>query len=136
MLQLMMSASTGVPFRAGFDHATSPELVGASFGGWSRLRAESRAFRETPRDDMISRLVNSTVDDRPLTDDELYQLGFLLYLAGLDTTANVLTYSFRFLAGRPDLRSLLRDEPDKNSARRGGVPALVLHRVDRPGRHQ
>ena len=48
-----------------------------------------------------------------LTDDELYQLGFLLYLAGLDTVANVLTYAFRFLAGRPDLRSLLRDEPDK-----------------------
>jgi cytochrome P450 len=275
MLQLMMPESTGVPFRAGFDHATSPELVGASFGGWSRLRAESPAFRsdvggtydlwyllryadiraalqdyelfssrsvqyvgdspqrmlpeeldppehakyrrllnaplspsairtreeqirtlcvtlideiaprgkcdfltgfaqrlpttifldlmglpagkatefiaraqtvlhvtgeqdpdfsqrataameiiadigaavasrrETPRDDMISRLVTSTVDDRLLTDDELYQLGFLLYLAGLDTVANVLTYSFRFLAGRPDLRSLLRDEPDK-----------------------
>ena len=84
---------------------------------------------------MISRLVNSTVDDRPLTDDELYQLGFLLYLVGLDTIANVLTYSFRFLAGRPDLRSLLRDEPDKNSARRGGVPALVLHRVDRATAH-
>ncbi len=275
MLQLMMPESTGVPFRAGFDHATSPELVGASFDGWSRLRAESPAFksdiagtydlwyllryadikaalqdhelfssrsvqylgdspqrllpeeldppehakyrrllnaplapsairaredqirtlcvalideiaprgecdfltgfaqrfptaifldlmglaagkaaefiaraqtvlhvtgeqdpdlsrrataameiiadigaavasrRKTPRDDMISRLVSSTVDDRPLTDDELYQLGFLLYLVGLDTTANVLTYSFRFLAGRPDLRSMLRGEPDK-----------------------
>jgi cytochrome P450 len=271
----MTSESPGVPFRAGFDHATSPELVGASFDGWSRLRAESAAFRsdiagsydlwyvlrygdiraalqnhelfssrsvqylgdspqrllpeeldppehakyrrllnaplspsairaredqirtlcntlideiaphgecdfltgfaqrfptaifldlmglsvskapefiaraqtvlhvnsrqdpdfsqrataameivadigaavasrrQTPRGDMISSLVSATVDDRPLTDDELYQLGFLLYLAGLDTVANVLTYSFRFLAGRPDLRSLLRDEPDK-----------------------
>lgn len=271
----MMSEPPGVPFRAGFDHATSPELVGASFDGWSRLRAESPAFRSdiagaydlwyllryadirsalqdhelfssrsvqyvgdspqrllpeeldppehakyrrllnaplspaavrageeqirtlcvrlideiaprgecdfltafaqrfptaiflglmglpvgkvtefvgraqtvlhvtgeqdpdfsqrtaaatgiiadigaavasrraTPRDDMISTLVSSTVDDRALTDDELYQLGFLLYLAGLDTVANVLTYSFRFLAGRRDLRSLLRDEPGK-----------------------
>jgi len=280
MLKLMVTESTDVPLRAGFDHATSPELVGDSFGGWSRLRDESRAFRsdiaeaydlwyllsyadiraalhdhelfssrsvqylgdspqrllpeeldppehakyrrllnaplspnairareeqirtlcvalideiaprgecdfltgfaqrfpttifldlmglpagkaaefvaraqtvlhatgeqdpdfsqrgaaamgiiadigsavasrrETPRDDLISRLLSSTVDDRPLTDDELYQLGFLLYLAGLDTVANVLTYSFRFLAGRPDLRSLLRDEP-------GTIPQAV-----------
>jgi cytochrome P450 len=34
-----------VPFRTGFDHATSHEVVGDSFGGWSRLRAESPAFR-------------------------------------------------------------------------------------------
>src|ERR1700733_9570903 len=254
MLKLMVTESTDVPLRAGFDHATSPELVGDSFGGWSRLRAEAPAFRsdiadtydlwyllryadiraalhdhelfssrsvqylgdspqrllpeeldppehakyrrllnaplspnavrareeqirtlcvtlideiaprgecdfltgfaqrfpttifldlmglpagktsefvaraqtvlhatgaavasrrETPGDDMISRLLSSTVDDRPLTDDELYQLGFLLYLAGLDTVANGLTYSVPFLAGRPDRRSLLRDEPDK-----------------------
>jgi cytochrome P450 len=71
------------------------------------------ARRADPRDDMISLLVSSTVDDRPLTDDELYQLGFLLYLAGLDTVANVLTYSFRHLAHNPSVRRLLRDEPDR-----------------------
>ena len=77
------------------------------------IAAAVASRRESPQGDMISLLVSSTVDDRPLTDDELYQLGFLLYLAGLDTVANVLTYSFRFLAERPDLRSLLRREPDK-----------------------
>src|ERR1700735_165851 len=41
MLKLMVTESTDVPLRAGFDHATSPALV----GGWSRLRDESRAFR-------------------------------------------------------------------------------------------
>lgn len=69
--------------------------------------------RAEPRDDLISGLVSSTVDDRLLTDDELYQLGFLLYLAGLDTVANVLTYSFRYLAANPGLRRLLRSEPDR-----------------------
>ncbi len=77
------------------------------------IGASVAARRAEPRDDMISLLVNSTVDDRPLTDEELYQLGFLLYLAGLDTVANVLTYSFRYLAGNPSLRHLLRDEPDR-----------------------
>lgn len=69
--------------------------------------------RAAPRDDLISGLVSSTVDDRPLTDDELYQLGFLLYLAGLDTVANVLTYSFQYLAAHSGLRRLLRAEPDR-----------------------
>jgi cytochrome P450 len=77
------------------------------------IGAAVAARRADPGDDMISLLVTSTVDDRPLTDDELYQLGFLLYLAGLDTVANVLTYSFRFLAGNPGLRHLLRDEPHR-----------------------
>jgi cytochrome P450 len=45
VLKLMAPESTGVSLRTGFDHATGPELVGASFGGWSRLRAESPAFR-------------------------------------------------------------------------------------------
>ena len=77
------------------------------------IGAAVSARRAEPRDDMISLLMNSTVDERPLTDDELYQLGFLLYLAGLDTVANVLAYSFRHLAENPGLRHLLRDEPDR-----------------------
>jgi cytochrome P450 len=76
------------------------------------IAAAVAARRARPRDDMLSLLVNSTVDDRPLNEDELYELGFLLYLAGLDTVANVLTYSFRYLAGNPRLRRRLRDEPD------------------------
>jgi cytochrome P450 len=77
------------------------------------IGAAVAAHRAEPRDDMISHLLSSTVDDRALTKDEIYQLGFLLYLAGLDTVANVLTYSFRYLARNPALRHLLRDEPDR-----------------------
>jgi cytochrome P450 len=77
------------------------------------LGAAVASRRAEPRNDLITRLLNSTVDDRPLTDDELYQLGFLLFLAGLDTVANVLTYTFRCLAGNPSLRRLLRAEPDR-----------------------
>jgi cytochrome P450 len=79
----------------------------------SDLGSAVASHRAQPRDDLITRLLNSTVDDRPLTDDELYQLGFLLFLAGLDTVANVLTYTFRYLAGHPSVRQLLRAEPDR-----------------------
>jgi hypothetical protein len=34
-----------IPLRPGFDHQASPDLLSGSFGGWSKLRAESRAFR-------------------------------------------------------------------------------------------
>jgi cytochrome P450 len=124
--------SAVVPLRPGFDHQTNPDLLSGSFGGRSAdedpdfakraaaaleivadIAAAVTARRTDPRDDMISLLVRSTVDDRLLTDDELYQLGFLLYRAGLDTVANVLTYSFRYLAGNAGLRHLLRDEPDR-----------------------
>jgi Cytochrome P450 len=37
--------SAGVPLRPGFDHQTNPDLLSGSFGGWSKLRAEGRAFR-------------------------------------------------------------------------------------------
>jgi cytochrome P450 len=40
-----MTETTGVRLRPGFDHATSPDLVAASFDGWSRLRAQGPAFR-------------------------------------------------------------------------------------------
>jgi cytochrome P450 len=71
------------------------------------------AHRAEPRDDLIGHLIAATIDDRPVTDDELYQIGFLLYLAGLDTVANVLTYSFRYLAGNPGLRAALRAHPER-----------------------
>jgi cytochrome P450 len=76
------------------------------------IAAASAARRAEPRDDLITRLVNSTIDGRPVADDELYQLGFLLYLAGLDTVANVLTYSFRYLAAHPELRAALTAAPE------------------------
>ena len=79
----------------------------------AHIGATVASRRAEPKADLVSVLLSSTVDDRPLTDDELYQLGFLLYLAGLDTVANVLTYAFRYLAGNSWLRRLLRAEPDK-----------------------
>jgi hypothetical protein len=46
ILKLMVTESTDVPFRAGFDHATSPELVGARAAApaltWPGLSCGSR----------------------------------------------------------------------------------------------
>jgi cytochrome P450 len=70
------------------------------------------ARREEPRDDLVTYLTRAKVDDRPLTDMELLAISFLLYMAGLDTVAGMLTYIFRHLAGHPDHRKTLREHPE------------------------
>jgi cytochrome P450 len=68
--------------------------------------------RKDPRDDLVTYLTRATVDDRPLTDMELLAISFLLYMAGLDTVAGMLTYIFRHLAENPRHRAKLRERPE------------------------
>ena len=70
------------------------------------------ARRKDPRDDLVTYLTRATVDDRPLTDMELLAISFLLYMAGLDTVAGMLTYIFRHLAEHPEHRKTLRERPE------------------------
>ena len=76
------------------------------------LTALISARRNDPRDDLVSYLTRATIDDRPLTDMELLAISFLLYMAGLDTVAGMLTYIFRHLAEHPDHRRTLRERPE------------------------
>lgn len=69
--------------------------------------------RHAPRDDLISRLTQEEVKGRPLTDGELDSIGFLLFIAGLDTVANTLTFTFHYLAKRPDLQAELVANPER-----------------------
>ncbi|NWG52985.1 MAG: cytochrome P450 [Hydrogenophilaceae bacterium] len=73
--------------------------------------AEER--RRAPKDDLISKLLAETVNGRPLTLQELQSIGFLLFLGGLDTVANALTFAFHNLAQRPDVQARLVAEPEK-----------------------
>ena len=66
-----------------------------------------------PKDDLITKLINETVNGRPLTREELGSIGFLLFVAGLDTVANMMSFMFHFLAQRPDFQDLLRVDPTK-----------------------
>ena len=68
--------------------------------------------RKDPRDDLVTYLTRATVDDRPLTDMELLSISFLLYMAGLDTVAGMLTYIFRHLAENPGHRAKLGEHPE------------------------
>ncbi|HEX8825468.1 MAG TPA: cytochrome P450 [Archangium sp.] len=62
-------------------------------------------------DDMVSELIRARVDGESLTNEELMGFLFLLLLAGLETTTNLLSHSARMLAAHPDVMARLRADP-------------------------
>jgi cytochrome P450 len=79
---------------------------------WVAALAERRDEPDPRAGDLASHLLNSTFDDRPLTDAELLDMLTVLVLAGLDTTRATLGYIFWHLATNPEHRRRLVDEPE------------------------
>lgn len=64
-----------------------------------------------PRDDMISKIIAGEVDGRKLTFEKLMSIGFLMFLAGLDTVTNAMSFGMRHLAHDDKLRQRAIDDP-------------------------
>ena len=62
--------------------------------------------------DIISRLLCTEIHGRKLTHDELLSYCYLLFVAGLDTTAWAIRSSLWYLAQNPDAQARLRENPD------------------------
>lgn len=77
------------------------------------FRELSRAKRENPADDIVSLLATATVDDRPLTEDEILDYCLILLPAGFETTASSMSFMFLALAEDQELQRTLRDEPER-----------------------
>lgn len=93
-------------------------LHGASdvqLGGIRELRdylaEQIAARRATPADDLIGHAITAQVDGRPLTDNEVMGISFMLFIGGLDTVTSTLGYLFRHLAEHPSDQQRLRDDP-------------------------
>jgi cytochrome P450 len=67
---------------------------------------------QPPQDDLIDILLNSEIQGRKLNHDELLSYCYLLFLAGLDTTAWAIRSSLWHLAQNQEAQSQLRDDPD------------------------
>jgi cytochrome P450 len=63
------------------------------------------------RDDLISRLLDTEIDGRAITYDEVMSYSMLLFSAGLDTVMNGMCYGVRHLAKNPDVQAKLRADP-------------------------
>ncbi|RIJ29843.1 cytochrome P450 [Henriciella mobilis] len=64
-------------------------------------------------DDLLSRLIDADFEGRKLTFEELMSIGFLLFLAGLDTVTNAMSFGTRHLARYPDFQTQLRAHPER-----------------------
>ena len=67
--------------------------------------------REQPGDDLASLLVEATVDDKPLNDQQLHGYLNLLITAGNETTRNAITGGVKALIEHPDQRDRLAADP-------------------------
>lgn len=75
-----------------------------------------RTRMEQREDDLVSRLIGEQMRGRSLTIEELESICFTLFLAGLDTVANSLAFTFRHLSGDAALQSELAANPERADA--------------------
>lgn len=75
---------------------------------WSLVE---RRRQEPPKEDITGRLITAQIDGRPITDEEILNYGYLLFLAGLDTTAWAIRSSLWYLARNPHDQERLRRDP-------------------------
>lgn len=72
------------------------------------------ARRADPGDDVISALLAARYDDeRPLDDEEMLDICYLLFVAGLETTAGTIRAGLWFLAQHPDDLAALATDPSR-----------------------
>jgi cytochrome P450 len=93
-----------------FDDPARRAEAGVEINAYLRDLIEQRAA--DPQDDLVSQLLDTSIDGVPVTRDTVQNFTFLLFVAGLDTVTAALAFAFRFLAEHPAHRQQLLDEPD------------------------
>ncbi|GAA4548038.1 cytochrome P450 [Amycolatopsis samaneae] len=98
------------------EPVADPEVVqaiSAASDEMAELTREVIAWkREHPADDLLSALIAAEQDGDRLTDDELIAQVTLLYIAGHETTVNLIANGTVALLRNPDQLALLRARPD------------------------
>ncbi len=93
----------------GYDRPDARRQAGVDINGYLAELIAQRAA--APRDDLVSALLAGEVDGRPIRADEVANLTFMLFVAGLDTVTAALSFVFRFLAEHPGHRRQIVEEP-------------------------
>jgi cytochrome P450 len=96
--------------------------MAAAIALYGYLADQLEERRKSPRDDMMTALVEATVDEdgetRRLTSDEAVGFAHLLLAAGTETTARLLGWAVVLLDQHPDQRAKLASEP-------GAIPRAI-----------
>ena len=99
-----------------YAHPEAREAAGVAVASYLGQLVDERA--NAPQDDLISQLHGLEVQGRVLTRDELINVCYLLFIAGLDTVTAALGFCFHWLATHPEVRDEVVADPER-------VPALV-----------
>ncbi len=101
-----------------FFRSTDPDIRAANLLEiFDVLEELFREKERNPGNDIASTVVQSRdADGNPFPWTDIINCGFLLFVAGLDTVTNTMTYVWRYLATSPDARQKFRDRLDDPSA--------------------
>jgi cytochrome P450 len=97
------------------EPVADPALVAAIAAADAELTAIAAEMiawkRSNPADDLLTALISAEDDGDALSDDELIAQTLLLYIAGHETTVNLIAGGTLALLRNPDQLALLRDNP-------------------------
>ena len=129
-----------------FFKAVGPEAVGSIsqqiIGALAGLLQERLQNPHAEKSDIIDHLVDAKINGEPVAFDKMISTCFLLFLGGLDTVTNALSFGCRYLATRPDLQKRMRENLDlvtpfvEESLRLYGVvntPRIVIKDLEKFG---
>jgi len=77
-----------------------------------RLSEELAKRREEPADDLLTFLLQSEIDDEPLSEEEILKICFLQLIGGVDTSTGLLSHTFAWLSEHPEEKQRLLDDPE------------------------
>ena len=81
-------------------------------GYFSGLVQQRREYRDPDADDIVSKAIDWTIHGEPISDIDLLNCLLLLFMAGLDTVSNQLSYAMLHLATHPDDRARIVADPE------------------------
>jgi cytochrome P450 family 150 subfamily A5 len=102
-------------FRANLVHKVRPAKLEHKPLGYlyDRFTQYIEDRRANPRDDIMTEMAHATFPDGTLPPvEDVMKIASNLFAAGGETTARLMSTSFRMLGDRPDVQQQLRDNPD------------------------
>lgn len=96
-----------------YDPAQQQARAGANARVMEMLGEIIAARRAQPGNDLVSALIGETVNGEPIGAAELMSMCYVLFLGGLDTVTNAMSFGMRYLALDPALQDDLRRHPER-----------------------
>lgn len=116
---LLELAENAVRGRTGEIRAQSHQMMGGYLLKWVRER------RETPGDDLLSKLVNVDIGGERISEHEAISYASLVLFGGLDTVAGMIGFFARFLAQNPAHRRQLVERIDDEAFLKAAIEELI-----------